>query len=721
MKIQGIYKKTLFRDEVSGYTIFTLKLRMPKGHPENGAICTCKGKILHYASGHPLSLEGNYKEKDNRQFFAVESAENLVDGTEMFVSYLSASINGIGKKTAEEIAKILLPDYQKALKDEEIIKKLCKVKRMNKEKAEAVIETLSASEIQKEIFDILISCGGSTSSVMKLYKAYGNSAIERLKEDTYRICQETGIPFFVADSIAHAYHLPFFDERRVEAVIMQALFMAEEEGHTRITFDKLTENARKIEKESVYEEIIPDMMLLSVANNADSVIVKKEDDYHIYRKASYQAEMNIVGHLDRIEKSKELFPYKEQYVDDAQEHASMLIIDEQRQAFDILKGSGVKFLVGGPGRGKTTLIREFIYLYEKMFPKKEIVLCAPTGRASQRMTEMTGKKAYTMHKIMEYRPFDGGFLMKDKNNPIKAGLIIVDEFSMVDTFLFSMFLDAVENGTLLLLVGDKNQLPSVGPGNVLKDILDSGRYETHELTKIYRQSENSVIITNSDKILDVDLSIDSGSDFEFRQFSNEKQLENAIVNDFVSIYDRNDKMKCQILTTTKKGLCGTKNLNKKIQSRIFGDIEKSGNYFVDDKIMMLRNNYGAKGEHSDGYFNGDMGYVTDIAGSTVTVTLGEGEDKDSFCISSEDMQDITLSYAMTVHKSQGSEYDIVFVVMPRYPEMLLFNNIIYTAITRGKKVVIYSEDMAFYEAILKKEEKKRDTGLYYKLTEKQAI
>ena len=710
--LTGIYKSTLFSDKKSGYTIFVMRI----GKKNERKSVVCKGVIPSFSKDCPIEVEGNFKEKDGRDYFAVQNARNHIDGTEAIIQYMASEVRGIGLKTAEKIVSLFPDDFYEGIKRSDAEDKICSIKRVSREKARAVISVMTQAKETKNLLSILSESGMSINAASRLLKKYGESVEDKLKSDPYSVCRDNGISFYIADAIAkkngqNAHYRP-----RVEAILLEALLANETRGNTREGFKDLIADCRHVERQSCYEKKIPDLFFASVAEESEHICVKNEGELYYYRTPAYLAEQNIARQLERLDKTKESLPFKDEYIDLAQEHAKMIIQYEQRDAFSILHSGGVKFLVGGPGRGKTTLVKEFIYIYQKICPKNKILLSAPTGRAAQRMSEVCGMKASTMHKVMEYKPYEGNLPARNADNPLDADFIIVDEFSMVDTYLFSVFLDAVKNGSLLLLVGDKNQLPSVGPGNVMKNLLESKRYETKELTGVFRQSKGSIIIENSDKILNMNLDIDEGKDYRYFEYSSEKELQEKVISVFLSEYDKENMAGCQILTTTKKGLLGTVALNKAVQSHLFN---QGGQFRPGDKIIMLRNNYAAEGEKGFGYYNGDMGYVQSVAADGICVLLGNGEDQDRFLIPREDIQDISLAYAITVHKSQGSEYEHVLVVLPKYPDKLLFNNILYTAVTRAKKVTIFSEDMSFYNAILRKQSINRETGLLCKLSSTQ--
>lgn len=722
--VHGVYQSTLYRDGKSGYTIFSFRVKEQDIHTSSFGTITCKGVIPLYAKSMPLCVSGEYREDKSGEYFEVQTCNEEVSETKELVAYIQGfDFPGIGKSKAEKIATSFVPFFE-ALKEEDSPEKLSNLLKIEYEKAEEMIIALLSGVFQKELLHIILPCGGNSSDVAYLYTTYGRKAKEILLSNPYILCQEEQMSFYLADNIAKKNGVSYLSQNRRKALLIEALHRNEQSGNTFCLFSQLLSHIKEIQKHCAYEKNVPEMLFFPMLETIPEVTLIKEDKYRIYLTRTYKAECNIVRQINRLEKTKTEFPFKDEYIDSFGKHSSMIILDEQRNAFQILKNSGVKMLIGGPGRGKTTLICGFIEIFEEMFPEKSIALCAPTGRAAQRMSEVTGKYASTIHKLIDFRPYGKEFVTKNANDPIIADLIIVDEFSMVDTFLFSLLLSAVKNGSLLLLVGDENQLQSVGCGSILRDLIGSGQIPVYKLTSIFRQSGDSSIIGNSDKILSMDLSFDYKDDFKIIEEKTET-IQKCILDTFFSSFSTEDLYHTQILSTTKKGQIGTRELNKHIQNILQKEnilLYGKRAFYPGDKIIMTRNNYQAVGESSCGYFNGDMGYVESVGEDGLTVVLGSGNHFDRFCLQDECLNDIELAYAITVHKSQGSEYHRVVLVAPKVPKSLLNNYLVYTAVTRAREnVTIISEDMAFYEAVLNKEEIVRSTGLKYKLKNRNIV
>ena len=383
-----------------------------------------------------------------------------------------------------------------------------------------------------------------------------------------------------------------------------------------------------------------------------------------------------------------------------------------------MKSTGVKILIGDPGTGKTTTIKTIIKGFLYMKPNAKIELAAPTGRASQRLAEATGYPANTVHKLLELKPFQKKSdicLCKNETNPIDADLLIVDEFSMVDIELLSLLLNAIKNNTLVIFVGDENQLESVGDGNVLHDLIMSKKFETFKLKEIFRQntSKKSNIITNGQKIIKGNSDFETGNDFKIFKTCNSSMTEKNVVEIFKTALKNNiDINDIQFITSNRKKINGTNELNKKLQEIYQKDKNNDfmyygvNKFYVNDKVIMEHNNYDL------GYFNGDIGYITKITELNVFINLGDK----TISLSKHNMEDVSLAYAITVHKSQGSEYNISVIVLPEQPVLLLTRNLVNTAITRSKKMsILINEKNALDTAASNKYKVNRKTSLKLRL------
>ena len=390
-------------------------------------------------------------------------------------------------------------------------------------------------------------------------------------------------------------------------------------------------------------------------------------------------------------------PFNSSVIDEIEKEYNIKYSISQRESFNFIKSSGIKILTGGPGTGKTTVIRGLIEAYKRTNPKGIVALCAPTGRAAQRITESTKMEASTIHRLLDCKPYGDNeeeLTCKNQDNPLSADLLIVDEVSMVDTELFAMLLGAVKSGTLIILCGDTDQLPSVGAGNVLKDLIASKQFPVNVLDTVYRQTDGSNIIHNANCVRTGNRrEMRCGIDFEIIEVNSEKKIQDKIVNILRSLkYD--DINAFQVLTPSKKGNAGTIQLNKLIQPICNQNTSKIfyGNtgFKCGDKIMTIRNNYKLN------YFNGDIGVVKSVSEQGMEIEIN-GE---TIKLTEGLYEDVSLAYASTIHKSQGSEYSTVIIALPSSPKLMLKKDLLYTAITRAKeRVIIIAENGALDTAV----------------------
>lgn len=714
MIIQGSYEKTLYRDNRNGYTIFSFRTNDHSVPKNRFGTITCYGYMPVYSKYMPLTINGELKiEKQGEEVkFTVNEITEFSDDMDAFVEYLSSGyFKGIGKSIAKKIAKLYEEKKEGTISEYELHSKLYDIKGFSSEKAEDFLRKIKGLTNQRKLLEYIVKFGGTYKDAILLEEKYGTNALNNFCKNPYKTGCSVGISFYVCDAIARNLGFSAMEPERLESILIEALKTNEVYGSTKISFENLINIVRNIEKNAAYKENISPFLYLVQSQKSKYIICQNEEQIFYYLKDTYFAERDICKHISRLTESSTPFPFSETYISEVENKSNLIILDEQRNAFSMLNSSGVKILTGGPGRGKTTTITNIIWIYEKMFPDNKVVLCAPTGRASQRLAEVTGRESTTIHKLIEIKPFQNTFISKDETNPIEADCIIVDEFSMVDTHIFAMLLKAIKNGSILILVGDENQLKSVGCGDLLRDLIASSKIPTFKLTSVFRQSGDNSIILNSDKILQQDLNITEDNSFQLFQHKTEAEAKQQALYRAYELYDVNNIFSSQVLTTTKKGECGTYKLNKELQYMINCRKDSCSygfySYKLDDKIVMLHNNY------NEGYYNGDMGQVIDINDSSITVLLN-GEEH---ILTSENMDDLSLAYAMTVHKAQGSEAEFIIFVCPEEPNILLCNNILYTAVTRAKKAVyIHSVNMAFYTAIMKKLNDTRNTGLQYKLT-----
>ncbi|MCR5624236.1 MAG: AAA family ATPase, partial [Lachnospiraceae bacterium] len=442
---------------------------------------------------------------------------------------------------------------------------------------------------------------------------------------------------------------------------------------------------------SVFEDKVSILSLSSIKDEEFDIKNKE-----IYSKSLKRAEERAANNVKRLAINK-AEPFSEQYIPIIEKECGMAFGKEQREAFFMFRDRGIKILTGGPGTGKTTTVKGLILNYRYMHPNHKIKLAAPTGRAAQRLAESTGMPAQTVHKLLNYVPYGDNPTCKDGNDPIDADFIVIDEASMLDIELFDMLLEAVKNDTTILLVGDIHQLESVGAGAVLRDLLSAKTVNIKHtfLTEVFRQKGGSPIIDNSIKINNGEFDLETTDDFQVFKEANQIDCFNRVKELYLSLYNSNDLYDTQILCPSYKGESGIDKLNVSIRDTLNPNgktlVYGWQKYRVGDKVIMTKNNMEL------GYYNGDIGVIKEIVEDNLTVSVKDTD----ITLSRENFDDLSLAYAITVHRSQGSEFENVIVVLPKEPKSLLVRNLFYTAVTRAKKrVFIVTEGEALKTAII---------------------
>ena len=549
-----------------------------------------------------------------------------------------------------------------------------------------------------------------------------------------------GVDFKKIDKMAMKIGVDTCSNKRIESAIKYALNISGNNGHTCVLKDNLIKfivELLNIDKSYIEDSII------NLRTKKQIVLEKREDVEWIYLYQTYKAEENIAEKLLTLLKSKNVKKIDniKEKLEKQERQYNIQLSEKQKEAIELVNDNNVCVITGGPGTGKTTIIKNIIDIYKTK--KLKVILCAPTGRAAKRMKEATNEDAKTIHRLLEI-----GKIEEDRNSmveydvaPIDADVIIIDEMSMVDTYIMNYLVKAIYKGTKLILVGDENQLPSVGPGTVLKDIIDSKKIPTICLNKIFRQAAKSQIVLNAHNVNNgksfikkEDLAEDIKEDFFYINESNQEKILNHVLTLSKSKLknrdgDNNIYSNIQVLTPTKKGLVGTKELNKRLQEVLnppsenkkekkYGDVV----FREGDKIMQIKNNYDifwekkiGNYESGTGIFNGEMGIIEKIDEESKQIKILFDDDKTVWYMYS-DLEQIEHSYSITIHKSQGSEFDVAIIVIPKAYQMLLTRNLLYTGLTRAKKmlIVIGGEETINF-MIQNVKIKHRNTGLSYKL------
>ena len=729
--INGYVDHIIFRNNDNGYTVMVM-------------ICdeeelTCVGVFSDIAEGECIEAKGEYTDHPTygRQF-AVKSFEEKAPQDALAIErYLgSGAIKGIGIALAARIVRRFKEDTFRIIEEEP--ERLAEVKGISQRKAMEIADQVNEKRDLRQAMIFLQQYGISTTLAVKIYNTYGQEVYSILKENPYRMADDVdGVGFRTADEIASRVGIRTDSDFRIRSGIQYALLQASNEGNTYLPMPELTQRA------SALLEIEPEYIekhYMNLAMDRKIIMRQVEDVTQIYASAFFYMEANAATMLKNLDASFDVPDIEiEARLRQIEKQTKMDLDEHQVEAVKEAVRNGVLVITGGPGTGKTTTINTIIKYFES--EGMDIFLAAPTGRAAKRMSETTGFEARTIHRMLELNggvEGNAGF-ERNEQNPLETDVIIIDEMSMVDISLMYSLLKAIIAGTRLILVGDVNQLPSVGPGNVLKDIIDSGLFHTVMLTKIFRQASTSDIIVNAHKINrgePVELDNKSMDFFFLKRYDADKiinvtlQLILQKLPKFVGA----SMMDIQVLTPMRKGLLGVERLNTVLQMYLNPpdkrkkEKEHGTTLFREgDKVMQIKNNYQLEWEirskyglcidKGTGVFNGDTGIIEEINdfAETVTVCFDEGRMVE---YPYKLLEELELAYAVTIHKSQGSEYPAVVIPLLSGPRMLMNRNLLYTAVTRAKKcVTIVGNDTTFEQMIANNSQLKRYSGLRDRLVE----
>ena len=739
MELEGEIIEIIYKNELNSYCIAVMRTSIDDE-------ITIVGYLPFINVGDTIKVVGKMVEhQEYGEQFKVDTFEKqMPQTTEALERYLAnGTIKGVGPATARKIIETFGDDTINVMKFEP--SKLAQIRGISKDKAIEISDSFLENWEVWQIVGFLDKFGIGPQNAETIYKALGINAIEQIQSNPYILVDLVNkVNFNQIDKMALDIGIEYNNEKRIRSGVKHALLLTTYNGHCAVVYENLLKFVHELL--GVREDEIEDVLINMKVKN-DIVIEEREGYEWVYLYQYYQAEKNVAEKLIQLDKYKNIKKISkfEKELEITEAKSNIELSEEQKEAIRQINNNNVCVITGGPGTGKTTIIKAIIDLYKHNSMKP--VLCAPTGRAAKRMTETTGIEAKTLHRLLEIGSFSASDNQDDNTNlsvaPIDADIIIVDEMSMVDIFLMNYLCKAIYNGTKLVLVGDTDQLPSVGPGNVLKDIIESETITTITLNKIFRQAAQSKIIMNSHRVNDGQSFISK----EEIQNSNEKYVE-----DFFYI-EENDKNKIlyqvlslsgerlkkfgdydfikniQIITPTKKGELGTKELNKRLQQEINPQSEyKKEKKFGDsifregDRIMQIKNNYEIYWEKNkksfesgSGIFNGEFGTIQKINEKEKNIQIRFDDDKIAWYAFNE-LEQIEHAYCITVHKAQGSEFDVVIMVIAPSAPMLLTRNLLYTGMTRAKKLLIIVGNKSVLEFMIQNaDNKKRNTGLTYKL------
>ena len=690
--IEGSVERVVFRNEENGWTVFTLK----QGKTNISVV----GTVGELIEGEWAELEGEWAEHPEygQQFKAVSCTVMPPNSRKGMEKYLASGyVRGIGAVTAKLIMKEFGMDAFRVISEEP--ERLTSISGIGAKRAKMIAESFAEKQEMRQVMVFLQTYGISTNLAAKIYKTYKQASLDIVRHDPYRMVRDIrGVGFLTADTVARSLGLSKLDPQRLRTGLLYVMSEAVSSGgHTYLPYEKvISETARMLETDRETAENTLKELILSGA------LIRRDvsGDDAIYLSGMYEAEGETAQRLALLAADRKQVPETiETVIGEYEAESGVCLSDEQRQAVLTAAGRGLTVVTGGPGTGKTTIIR---CMLEALAFAGRIVLCAPTGRAAKRMSEASGCDARTIHRLLEYGG-EESFFQKNEEDPIEAHVIIVDEVSMCDLYLMRALLRAVRRGTRLILVGDVDQLPSVGAGNVLSDIITSGTAPVIRLSRIYRQGEGSMIVENAHRINagDMPLCNTKGTDFFFESSDSAADAARKtvqLVSKRLPAYLSADPMiSIQTMSPMKKGEAGVWNLNKLLQDalnpRMGGDEIRKGDtvFRKGDRVMQIRNDYTKEwisgSDEGTGVFNGDIGFITDIGEGSRTLEVTFDEDRVAL-YDETDLDDLELAYCMSVHKSQGGEFDAVVLPLVSGPPVLMTRNLLYTAVTRAKKLVM---------------------------------
>lgn len=699
MELKGVIENIVFKNNENGYTVAKFK------YGKNNTIIV--GYMPYVQEGQNLKVEGEWTQhfKFGKQFkveVCEEVVPNSISGIEKYLS--SGVISGIGPVTAKKIVEHFGDETLHILDND--VNRLREIKGIGDKKIKVIIQSYSK---QKEIRDIMVflqTYGVSISQCVKIHKKYGSNSINVVKENPYRLTDDIrGIGFKMADKLARNLGIekdsPFRIQSGIKYVINEFCTL----GNTYMPYDKLIKEAADILE--VSEENV-DKGVYECALEGKIKIETIEEEKCVFTIPFYYSELSVTKKVIdlTVGEYKKLKIDIEKEINKFEEKNNISLAQSQKEAIIGAVNYGIEIITGGPGTGKTTIINCIIDIFENA--GLNVYMAAPTGRAAKRMAEATGREAKTIHRLLElgYGEQDSMEFFKNEQSPLDCDVLIIDEASMIDIMLMNNLLKAINYGTRIIIVGDVDQLPSVGPGNVLRDIIESKCVKVVRLKEIFRQSKESMIIINAHKINNGEMPIlnKKNNDFYFMRCEERDKILSTIIelinvrlpkfnNEWNNIND------IQILSPMRRGVLGVENFNIELQNvlnpRSNDKKEKKFHdtvFRIGDKIMQTKNNYSIKwnklgsDDSGMGVFNGDVGYICDIdEDENVTVIF---EDDKLVQYDNTSLDEITLAYAITIHKSQGSEFPVVIIPMFMGPPLLMNKNLLYTGITRAKKLVI---------------------------------
>ncbi len=731
--LEGYVDHIVFRNAENGYTVMNVVADEEE--------ITCVGSLQYIDEGEILAMEGEYKEHSlyGQQFVIERYQLKEPEDTVAIERYLaSGAVKGVGAALAARIVRRFKEDTFRIIEEEP--ERLKEVKGISERMSREIAAQVEEKKDMRQAMLFLQQYGINTTLAVRIYEKYGADIYRIIKENPYRLADDiNGIGFKIADEIASKVGINTDSDFRIKSGLLYVLVQAGNDGHTYLPKEQLLSKTKEL---LALDEVDMEKHLMDMVVDRKLIIKEQDGQVHVFANLSYHTELNAARMLTELNILCGQEDYQvDKRIERIEQELGEELEEKQRLAVKEAVRNGVLVITGGPGTGKTTTINAIL----KYFEEEDMVveLAAPTGRAAKRMSEATGYEAKTIHRLLELSgiPDEGGRTEFERNeqNPLEADVIIVDEMSMVDIYLFHSLLKAIVAGTRLILVGDANQLPSVGPGCVLKDIIESEVFTVVRLKKIFRQAAKSNIVINAHKInegMSLDLENKKTDFFIMRRYQAQGILD-MIKKLIVDILPPNIKVEpydIQVMTPMRKGQLGVEELNVYLQGILNPPAKskaekKLGNavFRVGDKVMQIKNDYQLEWEIQNKYkipiekgtgvFNGDMGIISEINTFAEMLTV-HFDDNRTVRYSFKQMEELEHAYAITIHKSQGSEYPAVIMPLLNGPRMLMNRNLLYTGVTRAKRcVTIVGDERTVQEMIHNKSENKRYTDLRARILE----
>lgn len=724
--LEGVVAEIIYQNDENGYTV----CEVDSGKEEVVVV----GTMPSIGAGETVRFYGEWTtHPDYGNQFRAQGYENIMPKTQtQILMYLSMGIiKGVGPSTATKIVEKFGDKALDVMRDDPLL--LTKIKGISEKKALAMSESLISKQAMQNLVMFLQPFGVTANFALKVYKKFGHDAQNKINENPYVLCEIDGIGFQSADRLAMQLGISHDNEHRLFQGVLYVLRECARGGNTFLYRDELEAYSQKVL--NVDETAIRNAIFSLIASNM--IISEIQNDKTLlYLPLYYNAEIGVARRLAAFVERKSQYTCKnfDVIAESIAAQTGITLSLQQKEACKSACSGNIFIITGGPGTGKTTIINTIISIFER--EERSIALCAPTGRAAKRLSETCAMEAKTIHRLLEinYADGDNQSFARNASYPIDEDVIIIDEMSMVDINLMYALLKAIRDDSILIMAGDFDQLPSVGPGNVLCDMINSGKIPFARLTEIYRQASESMIVVNAHRINEGDMPYlnDKGKDF----FHLERKDGDDILNTIALLYSTRlpkaysfDTLQdIQVISPSRKTKLGVIDLNKKLQSEVNPPSEKKneksfGDFIFreGDKVMQIRNNYDihwtslSDGSEGQGVFNGDIGRISTINSYAKTVSVIFDEDK-KVILDFNQLEDIEPAYAVTVHKSQGSEFPAV--IIPMYPSapQLMNRNLLYTALTRAKElVVLVGRKEVLQSMVVNKNTKKRNSGLLYKL------